>query len=81
MKFFLILYMNNIILSIIRNIQVLDYTQYYLDLSAANLLGEPTWQSEYNLTSYYYGLGEVTSVALHNLADRFTNPEDPLFAK
>ncbi|XP_021695598.1 acid sphingomyelinase-like phosphodiesterase 3b [Aedes aegypti] len=61
--------------------QVLDYTQYYLDLEQANQLGEAVWQPEYNLTTYYYGLGEVSSVALHNLADRFTNADDTQFAK
>jgi sphingomyelin phosphodiesterase acid-like 3 len=61
--------------------QVLDYTQFYLDLATANLEEEATWQMEYNLTSYYYGLGEVSSVALHNLADRLTSSEDAFFAK
>lgn len=61
---------------------MLDYTQFYLNLTQANVaLEPPTWQAEYNLTSFYYGLAEVSAVALHNLADRFTNPEDPLFAK
>uniref|UniRef100_A0A336LRH4 CSON015030 protein n=1 Tax=Culicoides sonorensis TaxID=179676 RepID=A0A336LRH4_CULSO len=60
--------------------QVLDYSQYYLDLASANLNNEPDWQLEYNLT-YYYGLTEVTSVSLHNLADRFSNSEDLLFGK
>lgn len=60
---------------------MLDYTQYYLDLEQANQLGEAVWQPEYNLTTYYYGLGEVSSVALHNLADRFTNADDTQFAK
>lgn len=67
--------------------QVLDYTQYYLDLESANSKkdGAPAWQSEYNLTTYYHGLGEISreisAVSLHNLADRFTNPEDVLFSK
>ncbi|CRL00115.1 CLUMA_CG013396, isoform A [Clunio marinus] len=67
--------------------QVLDYTQYYLDLESANSRkdGAPAWQSEYNLTTYYHGLGEISreisAVSLHNLADRFTNPEDILFSK
>uniref|UniRef100_A0A6B2E4C8 Putative acid sphingomyelinase 4 n=1 Tax=Phlebotomus kandelakii TaxID=1109342 RepID=A0A6B2E4C8_9DIPT len=61
--------------------QVLDYTQYYLDLEQANTAMEATWQAEYNLTTQYYGLAEVTSLALHNLADRFTNLDDPLLAK
>lgn len=61
--------------------QVLDYTQYYLDLGQANTLGEAIWQPEYNLTTQYFGSGEVTAVALHNLADRFPNPENSLFSK
>ncbi|XP_058462845.1 acid sphingomyelinase-like phosphodiesterase 3b [Malaya genurostris] len=61
--------------------QVLDYTQYYLDLAQANLQEEAVWVPEYNLTTYYYGLGEVSSVALHNLADRFTNADDTQFMK
>ncbi|XP_059614202.1 acid sphingomyelinase-like phosphodiesterase 3b isoform X2 [Phlebotomus argentipes] len=60
--------------------QVLDYTQYYLDLEQANAANEASWQAEYNLTTQYYGLAEVTSLALHNLADRFSNNEDPLLA-
>lgn len=69
-------------------LQVLDYTQYYLDLESANSKKDgaaPVWQSEYNLTTYYHGLseisGEITAVSLHNLADRFTNAEDVLFSK
>lgn len=61
--------------------QVLDYTQYYLDLAAANALGEAVWQPEYNLTTQYFGSGEVNAIALHNLADRFSTGEGPLFAK
>lgn len=69
-------------------LQVLDYTQFYLDLAAANAnkREEPRWLSEYNLTTYYHGLGElsrneISAVSLHNLADRFTNPDDILFRK
>lgn len=69
-------------------LQVLDYTQFYLDLAAANANKpeEPKWLSEYNLTTYYHGLGElsrneISAVSLHNLADRFTNPDDILFGK
>lgn len=63
------------------SIKVLDYTQYFLDLGQANTQGEAVWQLEYNLTTHYFGSGEVTAVALHNLADRFSNTENPLFAK
>lgn len=63
------------------SIKVLDYTQFYLDLASANTLGEAVWQPEYNLTTHYFGSGEVNAVALHNLADRFSNTENPQFAK
>jgi hypothetical protein len=49
---------------------VLDYTQYYLDLAAANRnAGAPEWTAEYNLTQYY-GLHDVSANSLHNLADK-----------
>ncbi|KAL0882608.1 hypothetical protein ABMA27_001046 [Loxostege sticticalis] len=52
------------------NGKVLDYTQYYLDLAAANRnAGAAEWTAEYNLTQYY-GLHEVSAVSLHNLADK-----------
>lgn len=62
-------------------IKVLDYTQYYLNLAEANSAGEALWQPEYNLTTHYFGSGEVTAVALHNLADRFSNTDNPFFTK
>lgn len=50
--------------------QVLDYTQYYLDLAAANRnTGAAEWMAEYNLTQYY-GLHDVSANSLHNLADK-----------
>ncbi|KAL1139956.1 hypothetical protein AAG570_006933 [Ranatra chinensis] len=52
--------------------QVLDYTQYYLDLNLANQKDYADWQPEYNLTSYY-GLTEVTAQSLHELAYTFTD--------
>ncbi|XP_031639378.1 acid sphingomyelinase-like phosphodiesterase 3b isoform X2 [Contarinia nasturtii] len=61
--------------------QVLDYTQYYLNLDDANKAGEAMWQAEYNLTTQYFGSGEVNAVALHNLADRFSNTDNPMFGK
>ncbi|XP_073943262.1 acid sphingomyelinase-like phosphodiesterase 3b [Choristoneura fumiferana] len=49
--------------------KVLDYTQYYLDLAAANRLGAAEWTPEYNLTQHY-ALPDVSAAALHALADR-----------
>ncbi|XP_041970648.1 acid sphingomyelinase-like phosphodiesterase 3a [Aricia agestis] len=55
--------------------KVLDYTQFYLDLAAANRAGATTatggaeWVAEYNLTQYY-GLRDVSAESLHNLADK-----------
>ncbi|GBP48776.1 Acid sphingomyelinase-like phosphodiesterase 3a [Eumeta japonica] len=57
--------------------KVLDYTQYYLNLSAANRDGVADWAPEYNLTQYY-ALHEVSAPALHALADklRIGSPHD-----
>nr|XP_016934432.1 acid sphingomyelinase-like phosphodiesterase 3b [Drosophila suzukii] len=60
--------------------QVLDYTQFWLDLPLANRANEPTWQPEYNLT-HYYGLSEISAVALHNFAERFTGTEASWFTR
>ncbi|XP_032291155.1 acid sphingomyelinase-like phosphodiesterase 3b isoform X2 [Drosophila virilis] len=60
--------------------QVLDYTQYWLDLSLANRVQEPLWQSEYNLT-HYYALGEISAIALHNFAERFTGKDASWFSR
>ncbi|XP_055910326.1 uncharacterized protein LOC129944716 [Eupeodes corollae] len=60
--------------------QVLDYTQYFLDLSLANTLGEPNWQPEYNLT-HYYGLNDISAISLHNFVDRFTSNDGSWFPK
>lgn len=57
--------MENIIFLSFLYLQVLDYTQFYLDLESANLKGEPVWQAEYNLTTYYYGLAEISAVSLY----------------
>lgn len=59
------------IITILSNFfQVLDYTQYYLDLESANSgkEGTPAWQTEYNLTTYYYGLGEISRSAYSSLS-------------
>ncbi|KAF2879438.1 hypothetical protein ILUMI_26738 [Ignelater luminosus] len=57
--------------------QVLDYTQYYLDLSNANTKGEAEWTVEYNFSSYY-GITNITPLSLHNLAEKLTqlSPSD-----
>ncbi|KAF7268677.1 hypothetical protein GWI33_018231 [Rhynchophorus ferrugineus] len=51
--------------------QVFDYTQYYLDLSAANYNGKADWVVEYNFSTYY-GINDITPLNLHSLADKFT---------
>jgi hypothetical protein len=53
---------------------VLDYRQFYLDLSAANMRNATEWQSEYNFTEYY-GLNEVSANELHNLVESFAGHE------
>lgn len=61
-------------------LQVLDYTQYYLDLESANTMGEPNWTPEYNLT-HQYGLSDITATSLHGLVDRFLSDDDRTFSK
>ncbi|XP_063376920.1 acid sphingomyelinase-like phosphodiesterase 3a [Cydia fagiglandana] len=55
------------------NGKVLDYTQYYLDVTTNR--GEHHWAIEYNLTQYY-GLREVSATSLDALADRIRNYHD-----
>ncbi|KAJ1530897.1 hypothetical protein ONE63_005737 [Megalurothrips usitatus] len=54
---------------------VLDFSQYYLDLKRANREGRAEWQLGYNLTSYYFPMREVSAQSFHKLAESFTNPE------
>ncbi|KAH8361550.1 hypothetical protein KR084_007628, partial [Drosophila pseudotakahashii] len=60
--------------------QVLDYTQFWLDLHLANRANEPTWQLEYNLT-HHYALPNISAGALHNLAEHFTDSDSPWFSR
>ncbi|KAH8303028.1 hypothetical protein KR044_013397, partial [Drosophila immigrans] len=60
--------------------QVLDYTQYWLDLPLANRAHEPLWQPEYNLT-HYYALADISAIALHNFAERFTGKDASWFTR
>ncbi|XP_036336299.1 sphingomyelinase phosphodiesterase D-like [Rhagoletis pomonella] len=58
--------------------QVLDYTQYFMDLQLANQVGEPNWLPEYNLT-HYYALSDISAISLHNFVDRFTSSDGAWF--
>ncbi|XP_054734462.1 acid sphingomyelinase-like phosphodiesterase 3b [Anastrepha obliqua] len=60
--------------------QVLDYTQYFMDLQLANQVGEPNWLPEYNLT-HYYALSDISAISLHNFVDRFTSSDGTWFGK
>lgn len=62
-----------LIINFIYLFKVLDYTQYYLDVT--NNRGETHWSIEYNLTQYY-GLREVSAVSLDALAERLRNHND-----
>lgn len=58
--------------------QILDYTQYYIDLESS-VNGDPDdWRIEYNLT-HYYGLHEVTARSLHAIAETFQEDDSPKF--
>ncbi|KAK0157439.1 hypothetical protein PV328_011183 [Microctonus aethiopoides] len=60
--------------------QILDYTQYYLDLSKANAIGRANWVIEYSLLDYYE-LKDISARSLHDLADRFTQTNDNAFVR
>ncbi|XP_070160724.1 cyclic GMP-AMP phosphodiesterase SMPDL3A isoform X3 [Polyergus mexicanus] len=60
--------------------QILDYTQYYLNLPEANSNGKANWMIEYSLLEYYE-LQEISAITLHDLADRFTQSNDYAFVR
>uniref|UniRef100_A0ABD2W3D3 Acid sphingomyelinase-like phosphodiesterase 3b n=1 Tax=Trichogramma kaykai TaxID=54128 RepID=A0ABD2W3D3_9HYME len=60
--------------------EVLDYSQYYLNLAEANLGKRTNWRLEYNLREHYE-LAEVSALSLHDLADRFTQPNNHAFSR
>jgi len=60
--------------------QILDYTQYYLNLPEANSNGKANWVVEYSLLEYYE-LQEISAITLHDLADRFTQSNDYAFVR
>ncbi|XP_050462261.1 acid sphingomyelinase-like phosphodiesterase 3a [Cataglyphis hispanica] len=60
--------------------QILDYTQYYLNLPEANANGKANWMIEYSLLEYYE-LQEISAITLHDLADRFTQSNDYAFVR
>lgn len=60
--------------------QILDYTQYYLNLPDANVNGKANWLIEYSLLDYYK-LREISAITLHDLADRFTQSNDNAFVR
>lgn len=47
--------------------QVLDYTQYFLNLTEANINGRAEWRVAYNFT-HLYGMPDFNALALHNIA-------------
>ncbi|XP_044756702.1 acid sphingomyelinase-like phosphodiesterase 3b isoform X2 [Coccinella septempunctata] len=60
--------------------QILDYTQYYLDLSAAKEHNHAEWAVEYNFSTHYM-INNITPLALHNLAEKLSNAsgDNPTF--
>ena len=46
----------------------MDYTQYFLNLTEANLSGRAEWKLAYNFTRLY-GMPDISPIALHNIAN------------
>lgn len=65
---------NNVFFCMFLSFQILEYTQFYLDLKEANKRKQADWIVEYNFTSYY-GLRNVSPASLHELAESFSTPE------
>ena len=59
--------------------QVLDYTQFYLDLRKANEHDGP-WHQSYKATDEY-SLPDLTALSLHRLLKRFSPPGSADFKK
>jgi hypothetical protein len=59
-------------------IQIIDYTQYYIDLESSPNGDPDDWRIEYNLT-HYYGLHEITPRSLHAIAETFQDDESVQF--
>ena len=60
--------------------RVLDFTQYYLNLTEANARGRADWLDEYT-ASEAYGLDDVTASSLHSLADTMRDSSSEEFQK
>ncbi|BES88133.1 sphingomyelin phosphodiesterase [Nesidiocoris tenuis] len=56
------------------NGQVLNYIQYFMNLTSSNSNGEAGWDEEYNFTRYY-GIEEVTPYEMNELAQSFVTQE------
>ena len=59
---------------------ILDYYQYYLNLTAANLLGEADWVLEYRAGAAY-DLKNITGRSLHALVSSFLVGHSSMFQK
>ena len=60
--------------------QILDFTQYYLNLTAANIQQKGDWLEEYTATETY-GIDDVTASSLFSLVDTFRKHHSEKFDK
>ncbi|KAF6207898.1 hypothetical protein GE061_016347 [Apolygus lucorum] len=56
------------------NGQILNYIQYFMNLTSSNQQAEALWEEEYNFTRYY-GIEEVTPHEMNELAQSFVTQE------
>lgn len=59
---------------------VLDFKQYYLNLTQANSVGEPDWTLEYEAAAAYK-LENITAESLNSLVSNFLTEDSELFRK
>ena len=55
--------------------RILNYNQYYMNLTDVILTGQPKWQLEYTFNEAY-GVKDVTASSMHEIASKFSDKSD-----
>ena len=63
----------------VSSFHVLDYTDYYVDLSATSITSPPVWNKEYTFSSTYEIYGGVNTTSYGNLYNQLSKSGHSLF--
>lgn len=58
--------------------RLLDYNQYYINLTDANTIRQSNWKLEYQATSAY-NITDLSPVSMNELLRKIANPSSPSF--